>query len=82
MCANADADVEIAGEREFDGCAGGLKFTVFTGNECVDEVAVFFNADGLRRGYVGLDFMRVGAGGVAELQRGEAASVHGDIDGA
>src|SRR5580698_11455754 len=80
MGADADADVEVAGEREFGGCAGGFELSVFTGDEGVEKVAAFFDADGFGRGDVGLDFVGVRAARVAELERGEADSVDGDVD--
>ena len=60
--ADADADVEVAGERELGGCAGGLEIAVFAGDEGVEKVAAFFDADGFGRGDVGFDFMGVDAG--------------------
>ena len=53
---------------------------VFSGYEGVEEVASLFKAHGLWGGDVGLDFMGVAAGGVAELERSEAAAVDGDVN--
>ena len=81
MGGDAEADEELAGEGEANGGTGGVKLAVGAGDKGVEAVAAFFEADAVRGGFGGLDLMGVVAGGVAELERGEAVAVEGDVDG-
>jgi len=78
--ADADADVEVAGEGELDGGAGGVELAVGAGDEGIEEVAALFEADAGGRGDGGLNFVVVAVGLEAELHRCEAVAVARDVD--
>ncbi len=68
-------------ERDSGGCARRVEFAVRTLDEGVDKVPTLDDADALRGGEVGLDFVGVGCVRGAELQRGEAVAMFSDVDG-
>lgn len=57
-----------------------MQFSILTRDKGIEEVAAFLESDGLRRGDVGLNFVGIGVGGAAKLERGEAAAVDGHVD--
>ena len=80
-CAETQADVELAGEGEADGGAGGVELAVGTGDEGVEAVTALYEADAMGCVLGEFDLVGVVVGGVAELEGGETVAVEGDIDG-